>query len=235
MLNGILIQLGLLVGIGALVAALHLWVPQAVSALVRSQPIWLQVVEVVLVADIGFYAAHRAFHAIPFLWRFHSIHHSAEQLYFLISARAHPLDNVFIRLCGLIPAVILGVASPLSPTGSVVPALIILIATMWGFFIHSNLRTRLGPLEWIIATPGFHHWHHTMKDYRDHNYASMLPIMDWLFGTFYLPAKWPSSYGIEAKIPGSLGGQMIYPLHAEPASVGLSEPAEPWVRVGDAS
>jgi sterol desaturase/sphingolipid hydroxylase (fatty acid hydroxylase superfamily) len=210
-------------------------VPYRLQAMVASWPLWQRILAGLVVGEIGFYWGHRWCHEIPFLWRFHSIHHSAEQLYFLISARAHPLDNVFIRLCGLIPAVILGVASPLSPTGSVVPALIILIATMWGFFIHSNLRTRLGPLEWIIATPGFHHWHHTMKDYRDHNYASMLPIMDWLFGTFYLPAKWPSSYGIEAKIPGSLGGQMIYPLHAEPASVGLSEPAEPWVRVGDAS
>lgn len=142
----------------------------------------------------------------------------------MISSRAHPIDNVFIRLCGLIPAYILGVASPLSPTGSLVPVLIVLVATMWGFFIHSNLRWRLGPLEWLIATPGFHHWHHTLREPRDRNYASMLPWMDWLFGTLYLPKHWPSAYGIEAKLPSSLGGQLLYPLLPQPPEPGLLAP-----------
>ena len=226
---------GLLLAIPLSLAAwgAHVIVPYRLQTLVASWPLWQRILAGLVVGEIGFYWGHRWCHEIPFLWRFHSIHHSAEHIYFLISARAHPLDNVFIRLCGLIPAVILGVASPLSPTGSVAPALIILIATMWGFFIHSNLHSRLGPLEWVIATPGFHHWHHTLNDHKDHNFASMLPIMDWLFGTFYLPAKWPAAYGIEAKIPGSLGGQMIYPLHAQPAPVGLPGPAELCAGVGD--
>ncbi len=87
----------------------------------------------------------------------------------------------------MIPAYVLGVASPLTPTGSLGPVVIVLVATLWGFFIHSNLRWRLGPVEWLIATPGFHHWHHTLRGPRDRNYASMLPWMDWIFGTYYLP------------------------------------------------
>jgi hypothetical protein len=38
---------------------------------------------------------------------------------------------------------------------------VILAGLVWGYFVHANLRWRLGPLEWIVATPGFHHWHHT--------------------------------------------------------------------------
>jgi sterol desaturase/sphingolipid hydroxylase (fatty acid hydroxylase superfamily) len=83
---------------------------------------------------------------------------------------------------------------------------------MWGFFIHSNLRWRLGPLEWLISTPAFHHWHHTLREPRDRNYASMLPCMDWIFGTYYLPREWPSAYGTETPLPASLGGQLLYPL-----------------------
>jgi len=190
----------------------HALVPYGLQVAVAVRPLWQRIVAGLVVGEIGFYWGHRWAHEIPFLWRFHSIHHSAEHIYFLISSRAHPIDNVFIRLCGLIPAYILGVASPLTPTGSLVPVLIVLAATMWGFFIHSNLRWRLGPLEWLIATPGFHHWHHTLGEPRDRNYASMLPWMDWIFGTLYLPKTWPSAYGIDAKLPGSLAGQLIYPV-----------------------
>ena len=176
-----------------------------------------------VVGEIGFYWGHRWAHEIPFLWRFHSVHHNPTQVYFLISARAHPIDNVFIRLCGLIPIYVLGIATPLTPAGGTVSALLVLVITMWGFLIHANLRWRFGPLEWVIATPAFHHWHHTLTEPRDRNFASMLPCMDWIFGTYYLPRKqWPSAYGIEAKLPASLGGQLVYPLGLQPPQSGLT-------------
>ena len=133
---------GLLLTFPLSLAALgaHAIVPYRVQAAVAAWPQWQRILAGLVVGEVGFYWGHRWTHEIPFLWRFHSVHHSPEHIYFLISSRAHPLDNVFIRLCGLIPAYILGVASPLTPTGSLVPVLIVLVATMWGFFIHSNLR-----------------------------------------------------------------------------------------------
>ena len=62
-----------------------------------------------------------------------------------------------------------------------------LLGTIWGFFIHPNVGWRFGWLEWIVSTPHFHHRHYTQEDHIDRNYASMLSIMDVLFGTRYLP------------------------------------------------
>jgi sterol desaturase/sphingolipid hydroxylase (fatty acid hydroxylase superfamily) len=209
-----------LVALGA-----HAIVPHRLQAAIAALPLWQRVLAGLVVGEIGFYWGHRWTHEIPFLWRFHSIHHSAENIYFLISARAHPIDSVFTRLCGLIPIYVLGIATPLTPEGGAVSALLVLVITMWGFLIHANVRLRLGPLEWLIATPAFHHWHHTLGEQRDRNYAPTLPWIDWIFGTYHLPRKqWPSAYGIEAQLPGSLGGQLLYPLRPLPPQVDLPKP-----------
>src|SRR5580692_4170057 len=60
--NTVLIQLGLMATIATMIAANRLWMPHAVTAAMRGQPVWLQLLEIILIADIGFYWAHRAFH-----------------------------------------------------------------------------------------------------------------------------------------------------------------------------
>ena len=91
-----------------------------------------------------------------------------------------------------------------------------LVATLWGFFIHANVRWRFGWLEWLISTPGFHHWHHTNDEHVNKNYASMLPWMDKLFGTWYMPKQqWPTKYGTDTPMATSLAGQLLQPLLPE--------------------
>jgi sterol desaturase/sphingolipid hydroxylase (fatty acid hydroxylase superfamily) len=84
---------------------------------------------------------------------------------------------------------------------------------MWGFFIHANLRWRFGWLSLLVATPAFHHWHHTNDEHVDKNYASMLPIMDILFGSWYMPREqWPPVYGIKTPMPPGLLAQTVHPF-----------------------
>jgi sterol desaturase/sphingolipid hydroxylase (fatty acid hydroxylase superfamily) len=206
--------------------AAHAVIPSGLYAAVAAMPLWARALAALIVGEIGFYWGHRWAHEIPLLWRFHQVHHDPAQVYFLISARAHPVDNAFIRLCGLIPISMLGIATPLTPAGGVVSALLVLVLTMWGFLIHANIRWRFGPLEWVIATPAFHHWHHTLAEPRDRNFASMLPILDWLFGTHYLPSRqWPQTYGIAEALPGSMAAQLIHPFCLQPRPATLPEAA----------
>jgi sterol desaturase/sphingolipid hydroxylase (fatty acid hydroxylase superfamily) len=168
-----------------------------------------------LVNDIGAYWGHRALHAWPRLWRFHAVHHSAEQLDWLVNTRAHPFDIVFMRLAGLAPIYLIGLAQATGGRLDNGVAILTIITTLWNFFIHANIRVRLGPLEWVVSSPAFHHWHHTNDEHRDRNFAFIFPLIDRIFGTAWLPKEWPSVYGVNEKISPTLAGQFFDAL--EPA------------------
>lgn len=207
-LNSIII--GMLLGVPLIVmaAAVHQLIPDAVLEPIAALPGWVKLILALVVGDIFFYWAHRFTHEIPLLWRFHAIHHSAAEMDFLTNTRAHPVDMVFARMWGFIPVLALG----LTGGSATVTSLVLVAGTLWGFFIHANVRWRFGFLEHIIATPFFHRWHHTKDDRRDGNYAAMFAFVDHLFGTFQSPDHWPSQYGIEAPMPASLGGQLLNPF-----------------------
>jgi sterol desaturase/sphingolipid hydroxylase (fatty acid hydroxylase superfamily) len=200
----------------ALVAWLvHHAIPGSFTSAVTAWPTWLRIVAALVIGEIGAYWGHRWCHEIPFLWRFHAIHHSAEHVDFLVNTRAHPVDLVFTRLCALTPLYVLGLAAPLPGSPSLIPVVFLLLSTAWGFFIHANLRWRFGPLEWLISTPAFHHWHHTNEGPGrvNNNYASLLPLVDRFFGTLYLPKdKQPARYGIDESLPIKFLGQLVRPF-----------------------
>jgi sterol desaturase/sphingolipid hydroxylase (fatty acid hydroxylase superfamily) len=188
-------------------------IPDALAGFVGGLPLSLRVLLTLFVSEFGAYWGHRASHQVPFLWRFHAIHHSATTVDWLTSSRGHPFDLIFTRMCGLTLVAALGLAQP--ETGQVPVALLLasVFAIVWGFVVHANLRCRLGWLEQVIATPAFHRWHHTNDQHRDHNYASTLPIYDRLFGTLYLPADAnPPAFGIDGGMPDGLLPQLVEPL-----------------------
>ena len=204
LLPGLLLSMPL----SMMAAAGHAAMPHTFLAFMTSLPLWARVTIGLVVAEIGAYWGHRWSHERPLLWRFHAVHHQAEHMDWLVNTRAHPIDMVFTRLCALTPLYTLGLAGPAGAQGSTVAALVLVIGAMWGFFIHANLRWRFGPLEHFIATPAFHHWHHTVEGPLDRNYSAMMPWLDRLFGTLNLPPTWPQGYGV-AEVPAD---QVIKPI-----------------------
>jgi sterol desaturase/sphingolipid hydroxylase (fatty acid hydroxylase superfamily) len=212
-LNGLLPGLMLGPPISVAVLAIHQVVPGGVLAAIAGWPIWLKACATMAVGETAYYWAHRLSHQIPFLWRFHAVHHSAAQMDFLVNTRMHPVDLVWSRMAMLTPIYALGLADPVRFGDGLIAAIVLISGSTWGYFIHSNIGWRLGPFEWLLTTPGFHHWHHTRGGKRrDCNYASMLPALDRIFGTHYLPDAWPERYGIDEPMPDSLAGQFIQPL-----------------------
>jgi len=209
-LNGMLIKLGLLAVIVAVIFAAAWIVPASFQAMVGGLPYWVQIPAVILLSDLGFYWTHRMFHAVPWLWRFHSIHHSIEELDWLAAARVHPVDQILTKGVSLVPVFALGFSE------WVIGAYALLY--QWqSLLIHSNVRVGFGPLRFLFVSPEFHHWHHSNhREARDRNFASQLSFLDALFGSFHLPrGQIPTSYGLDRPMPQRYVRQLLYPFIGE--------------------
>ena len=175
---------------------------------VRGLPVVVQFVGLIVVADFTQYWVHRTFHAVPLLWRFHAVHHSAEQMDWLAGSRLHLVDVAVTRGLTYVPIYVLGFAD-----GPLFAYLVVVSAQ--ATFIHANVRFAFGPLRWLVATPQFHHWHHASDaEAVDKNFAVHLPVLDLVFGTAHLPDRWPSGYGISggATPPDGYLKQLLWPF-----------------------
>lgn len=169
-------------------------------------PLLVQVLMAMLVADLTQYALHRTYHRSKLLWEFHKIHHSIKTLDWLSGSRLHLLEIIISRSVIYIVVSYLGV-SPLAFT------IYLFIAAFQTIWIHSNIKIRLGWLEYLIVTPRFHHWHHNdrLPTY-DKNFCIHFPVIDLIFGTFHLPKRvWPGEYGVE-DYPADLLRQFVQPF-----------------------
>jgi lathosterol oxidase len=182
-------------------------VSSPLQAAVAAQPLALQVLEAILVADLFQYGVHRAFHAVPWLWRFHAIHHSSTALDWLAGSRLHLVDVVVTRATTFVPLFVLGFSEP------ALVAYLVFVAFQ-AVFLHANTRLRLRGLRWVLATPEFHHWHHAAEpEAVDKNFAVHLPVLDRLFGTAWLPERWPARYGIAGDpVPDGWLRQLAWPF-----------------------
>ena len=197
---------------GALSLAIVLFIRQITgpryAQIASHQPEWLQFLEILLIFDFIGYIVHRAMHEIPWLWRFHRIHHSSQEMDWLVNVRVHPVDKILSDCFQTIPIILLG----FSP----IPLLVFTIFLgVQGFMNHANLRVHFGPLRWIVVSPQFHHWHHSNDlNYHNKNFAPHLVLFDILFGTARLPPSnaMPEAYGVTEPVPETFLKQLVHPF-----------------------
>jgi len=167
-------------------------------------PFWVQVVGYLVLTDFAHYWIHRGFHA-GWLWKYHAVHHSSEEVEWISAWRFHPLnlilDTVLIDVTVIMAGIDTDVFFIASP-----------IAILTSGWVHANLDWTLGPFKYVFAGPVFHRWHHT-RAHTGVNFAGTFSLFDVMFGTFYMPDALPADYGIDDKnMPESFGMQVVYPI-----------------------
>jgi len=182
----------------------------SVKTAIQSWPIWLQFILAVFVADVFQAGLHRIYHNVPFLWRFHAVHHSSRHMDWLAGSRIHLIEILLTRTAVLTPLVVLGFSPP------AINGYVILVGVQ-AVLAHANLRINFGWLEYVLVTPRYHHWHHARHaDYMDVNYAIHLPLVDMLMGSFKRPPAntWPEEYGVMKleTVPTGIVAQTLMPL-----------------------
>jgi sterol desaturase/sphingolipid hydroxylase (fatty acid hydroxylase superfamily) len=146
-------------------------------------PIWIQTILMILVVDFLRYWLHRAAHENETLWRLHSVHHSVEQLYWLNTARFHPLEKALQMVFDSVPFLLMSVDAR-------VLALYYIAYSTNGFFQHCNVRLRYGILNYIVGSAETHRWHHSrVPEESNANYGNTVIVWDLVFGTWFLPRE----------------------------------------------
>jgi sterol desaturase/sphingolipid hydroxylase (fatty acid hydroxylase superfamily) len=199
-------------GVAMTSAAVLVWAAneptmQPVRSFIGELPRWVSAPIGLFIILCSDYWDHRTAHTWRWRWRFHAIHHVSKQLDWLASVRLHPIDQIIHRFVGFAPVLMLGF--PIMETFGVVFGIMGFVA----IFDHSNVRVTFP--DWIarvIATPHYHHWHHAMKPI-DKNFGAMSPLMDQIFGTYYVPkGKYPEEYGMPYEIKENWIDHMLTPF-----------------------
>lgn len=178
-------------------------------------PAWLQILVLFLARDFVQWCVHRLLHRVPWLWEFHKVHHSVEQMGFAAHLRYHWMENIVYRVLEYLPLAMLGF-------GPVNFFLVYLTSLVIGHWNHANFKLELGPLKYILNSPQMHIWHHALvipggRRYGV-NYGLSLSLWDYLFGTAVVPGDGrdePLGFpGVdEHQFPRTFVGQALYPFY----------------------
>ena len=199
---------------------------KAITAL----PLPVQLLIVIVLSDFLAWFGHLLRHKLPVLWEFHKIHHSQVQLNYFSTRRIHPLDTLAQSLVRFLPFTLLGLTVAL-------PGFLVwsTFLRLYEMFVHSNLRTNLGPLKYLLVTPQSHRIHHSLYHrHIDTNYGDFLSIWDYLFRTqvkeydLYPPLGVTDKQcpeGVSTTFIGAIGvflKELVYPLQV---LAGLKKPS----------
>jgi sterol desaturase/sphingolipid hydroxylase (fatty acid hydroxylase superfamily) len=172
-------------------------------------PLPLQIAFALFLAEVLSYWQHRFGHRVPWLWRFHALHHSGERLNLMRAGRFHFVDIGTAAFFVFLPLTLLG-ATPEIATWATA------LSGVFGILAHANLRVRTPVwLDALICTPAVHRHHHSLLPREsDGNFSTTVMLMDVVFGTWQRPrAEGPEAIGIENDpVPRGYVNQVVAPF-----------------------
>ncbi len=177
----------------------------------QKYPQWVQLLVFFVATDFIQWFTHIMLHRVPFLWRFHKVHHSVEQMGFAAHLRYHWMENVCYTPMKYIAMMLIGNFYPQQAFIAFYFAIAI------GHLNHANIHLTYGPLKYLFNNPVMHLWHHVYSIPNGYkyglNYGISLSLWDYLFGTADIPKDdahirigFP---GVE-KFPRKFWGQLAY-------------------------
>lgn len=174
-------------------------------------PAWAQYVLLFVLADFIQWNTHRWLHKSPWLWEFHKVHHSVEEMGFAAHLRFHWMETIIYKTIQYIPLAMIGYG--LSDF-----FVVHIISVAIGHLNHSNINIGYGPLQYIFNNPRMHIWHHAKQQPAGSagvNFGISLSIWDYLFKTVYIPTDGrDTALGFEQseQFPKTFWQQMWYPF-----------------------
>ncbi|TNF47780.1 MAG: fatty acid hydroxylase family protein [Bacteroidetes bacterium] len=147
--------------------------------------LWIQFPIYFILADFVQWSVHVMLHRVPWLWKFHKVHHSVREMGFAAHLRYHFMETfVYKTALYIFMAWLLNFKLEYA---FFMHAFTILV----GHLNHANVGWDYGPLKYILNNPKMHIWHHAKHMPSTHpygiNFGITLSIWDYLFKTDHIP------------------------------------------------
>ena len=158
-------------------------------------PLWAEIIIAIMVLDlISQYAVHYLLHKIPFMWRFHTVHHSDTRVDVTTGTRHHPIDFIFREFFALIGVVIAGL--PFSYY-----LLYRILTIFFTYFSHANISLPSWldkAISYVFISPNTHKFHHHhIMPWTDTNFGNIFSFWDRIFGTYMYQSTKDIVYGVD--------------------------------------
>ncbi|HEY2750957.1 sterol desaturase family protein [Phenylobacterium sp.] len=162
----------------------------------------------IVAMDLGECLFHRAQHAIPVLWRMHSLHHSDPCMNASTTVR-HFWGDVLIKALTIWPVA----AIAFRPTPSTLAVYVLI--SLYHYFSHANLAVNYGRWSWVLNSPAYHRIHHSREpQHYGVNFAGLFPIFDVILGSYQVPDVTPQT-GLD-ETPRGLFQALAWPARSTP-------------------
>ncbi len=152
-----------------------------------SLPVWAQLIIFFIATDFIQWFTHVLLHRFDFLWRFHKVHHSIEEMGFAGHLRYHWMENVFYTPMKYITVMLIGGFTP------EMAYIVFYISIAIGHINHANVGWDYGPFKYIFNNPKMHIWHHAKELPKNRrygvNFGISFSIWDYIFRKNYIPSS----------------------------------------------